>query len=216
MVIAVWSVKGGVGVTSVAGLLAIGVAERADPVLLVDLCGDVPLLLGCDEHREGPGISEWAALKEPTAAGLDRIKVNARHLVDYVPRGEAPFDTLEALTDAVRGGPTTIVDCGVVRDQDSAAAALMRSADESLLVVRECFLTLRAVQRSPISATGVVVIKEQHRFLGRPDVEAAARAPVVAEIAADRSITSALDAGLVNATLPRRLIRSMGRLVSHG
>lgn len=215
MVVAVWSVKGGVGVTSVAGLLAIGQAERAEETVLVDLCGDVPLVLGCDDQPVSPGISEWAALENPSAQALDRIKINARISLDYVPLGAEPLANLEPLVPTLRGGAMAIVDCGVVVDPSSPIGQVVANADQSILVARECFLTLRAVQNSAIESTGVIVIKEDHRFLGRPDVEAAARAPVLAEIAADRTITSALDAGLARATLPRRLIRSMGKVVQH-
>ena len=61
-VVAVWSVKGGVGVSSVAAMLAIAQAERAEPTVLVDLCGDVPAVLGiedADVENAAPGVAEW-------------------------------------------------------------------------------------------------------------------------------------------------------------
>lgn len=214
MVVAVWSVKGGVGVTSVAALLAIGQAERAEDTLLIDLCGDMPLVLGCEQVPVEPGIAEWLAMAHPTSEALDRIALLARTDLRFVPRGLAPIGDLRAvksLSDQVGG---VIVDCGVVHDAMGHRGTFVASAEYSVLVARECYLTLRAVQESAVVPTGVVVIKEPHRRLGRPDVEAAARAPVIAEIAVDRAITDALDAGLVSAHLPRRLVRSMSRAIN--
>ena len=66
MTIAVWSVKGGVGVTSVAAMLAIAQIERAEPTVLVDLCGDLLASVtpmrgaGGLERRREPSVSRAA------------------------------------------------------------------------------------------------------------------------------------------------------------
>ncbi len=217
MTIAVWSVKGGVGVTSVAAMLAIAQVERAEPTVLVDLCGDLPALLGgndLDEVDAAPGITDWCATPEPAAAALARIELPVRTDLTIVPRGAGSLSgdaapLLEALGVSQR---RVIVDCGVVGKRQDFCRQFVVGAPVSLLVVRECFLNLRAAQVSSFTPTAVVVVKEPGRHLGRADVEAVTGAPVVAQIAVDVSIARSLDAGLATARLPRSLLRALGRV----
>ena len=59
MLISCWSAKGGVGTTVVAAALAVRMARREPPgVLLVDLAGDLPTVLGCPE-ASGPALVDW-------------------------------------------------------------------------------------------------------------------------------------------------------------
>lgn len=215
MVIAVWSVKGGVGVTSVAALLAIATAERAEEAVLIDLCGDIPALLGVDESELGPGIVDWCATARADPAALARVEIEARAGLRFVPRGSGQLvgdaaSLIDALAISQR---RVIVDCGVVDDTASFRRDAVTLATTSLLVVRECFLNLRAVQRSTLEPTGVVVVKEPRRHLGRVDVEAATNAPVLAELAFDPSIARSIDCGLIRSRLPRSLLRVMGRVI---
>ena len=71
-------------------------------------------------------------------------------------------------------------------------------------------MCIRDSTRTP---TSVVVIKERGRTLGRTDIELAAGAPVVAEVACDEAIARAIDSGLTNVRLPRKLIRSMAQVL---
>lgn len=215
MTVAVWSVKGGVGVTTVAALLAIAQVERAEPAVLIDLCGDVPALLGCvdlDDVETAAGVIEWCASVEPTGANLGRIEREIRSDLTVVPRGVGtlPEDATALIRVLGESARQTIVDCGVVGSDDTFAQQIVQRSCVDLLVVRECFLNLRAVQRSACRPSAVVVLKEQGRQLGRADIEAVTGAPVIAQLAVDPAIARSLDAGLASARLPRRLLRSMG------
>lgn len=216
MTVAVWSVKGGVGVTSVAAMLAIAQAERADPAVLVDLCGDVPALLGIDGVEGAPGVTDWCATPEPTVAALARIEVAARRDVMVLPRGSGAFPSdVSPLVGALSAiDRQLVVDCGLVTERPDERRQVVASAATSLLVMRECFLNLRAAQLSSLTPTAVVVVKEPGRHLGRSDIEVVTGAPVVAQIAVDASVARCLDAGLAAARLPRSLLRSLGRVLA--
>ena len=88
MLIACWSVKGGSGTTVVAAALALllgrsvsegAVSEGAvsEGVVLVDLAGDIPSVLGLAEPS-GPGLIEWlAAGPEVASDALSRLVLPA-------------------------------------------------------------------------------------------------------------------------------------------
>ena len=82
MLTAVWSMKGGVGVSTVAAMLAIAQSERAHASVLVDLVGDVPALLGLPE-AESLGVTDWCATPDASSDALARIEQQAR--VDLTP-----------------------------------------------------------------------------------------------------------------------------------
>ncbi len=204
-------------VTSVAAMLAIAQVERAEPTVLVDLCGAMPALLGgndLDEIDAAPGITDWCATPDPEAAALARIERPVRTDLTIVPRGAGSLSgdaasLLQALGVSQR---RVIVDCGVMGKRQDFRRQVVAGAPVSLLVVRECFLNLRAAQVSSFTPTAVVIVKEPGRHLGRADVEAVTGAPVVAQIAVDASIARSLDAGLATARLPRSLLRALGRV----
>ena len=215
MVVAVWSVKGGVGVSSIAALLAIGQVERANNTLLVDLCGDLPALLGQDDEVERPGIVDWCAMAERDPQALARLEVTVREDLSFVPRGAGPlgFDARPLVETLTTSGRLTIVDCGLLGSTTEFANDVVANTTTSLLVVRECYLNLRTLRDTARVPTGVVVIKEPGRALGRADIEAVAGAPVIAEVAFDSSIARSLDSGVLRSRLPRPLVRAMGRVL---
>ena len=58
MLVTCWSTKGGSGTTVIATLASLHAAQGRDrPVLLVDLCGDLPAVFGSAEKSSGVG--EW-------------------------------------------------------------------------------------------------------------------------------------------------------------
>ena len=77
MLIACWSVKGGVGTTVVAAALASSLAHLYADVggsLLVDLAGDMPTALGLPEPGD-PGLTGWTragAVTTDTSMGSSR------------------------------------------------------------------------------------------------------------------------------------------------
>lgn len=211
MLVALWSMKGGVGVSTSAAILAIARSEHACETVLVDLTGDAPDLLGIAE-RTGPGLTDWCAIPEHSTDALVRIRRQVAPDLWLLDRGEqVPHGDPRPLAQALRGTRATqVVDCGTA--PDAFAQQLIEAADVRLLVVRACYLTLRAASRTPIAPTGAVLVSERGRSLGRSDVERAVGAPIVAEIAVDPAIARLVDAGLVTQRLPRSLVRSLGRV----
>ncbi len=208
MVITLWSVKGGSGVSVVAAGLAAVLARGGTDVLLVDLDGDQPALLGLPTP-DGPGVRDWLAVADGDPAALGRLELDAAPSLRLVPRGDADgwspertghlVDVLEADRRAV------VVDAG----PDAGPASALRSAGTSLLVVRPCYLALRRAVRARATADGVVLVEEPGRSLDVVDVERALGAPVRAVIPWDPAVARAVDAGLLTARLPRGFARSL-------
>jgi hypothetical protein len=104
-----------------------------------------------------------------------------------------------------------IVDCGRLGVADPADPVatighlIARSAPRSLLVTRACALSMRWLRTTPVPITGIVVIREPGRTLGRAAIEAAADAPVLVELPYDPAVARAVDAGGLASGLPRSL-----------
>ena len=233
MFVSCWSAKGGQGTTVVAVALATMLARRGAPgVLLVDLAGDVPAVLGLPEPA-GLGLSDWlAAGSDVPAEGLARLEQAVSDDLHLLVRGRGPLDPVERvevlaglLADEAR---SVVVDCGVPRwpgaataggsatdagvDPADAAAVLAAAGVESLLVTRACYLSLRRLVSVGVRPTGVVLVSEWGRALGRREVEDVIGVEVVAEVAVDAAVARAVDAGLLAARLPRNLERALGRV----
>lgn len=215
MLIACWSAKGGAGATVVATGLALALS-RSSPLgaLLVDLAGDVPAVLGVAEADDA-GVLDWLAtegadrqglarLERPAAAGLGLLSAG-RH----GPRQSAPGERVGALLDALGADPrAVVVDCGTIGPEGTGpGVAVAAGACRSLLVTRPCFLALRRAHGAPLRPSGVVLVREEGRVLGRRDVEDALGVPVVAELDFDPAIARAVDAGLLGSRVPRSLVR---------
>jgi len=217
VLIACWSPKGGSGTTVVATALGLILAGSEGSSLLVDLAGDVPATLGLPEPA-GPGLCEWlAAGADVPGDALSRLEVDAAPGLRLLPRGQGPSGPLSgehspsgaaALVSAlgVERRPV-VVDCG--RADGGAALAVAAEASLSLLVLRPCYLALRRALAAPLRPSGVVLVAEQGRSLGRRDVEEVLGVPVRAEVAYDAAVARAVDAGLLSRRVPRALERSL-------
>ncbi len=215
-----WSVKGGSGTTVVAAALAL---TSEPPVILMDLAGDQPAVLGLPEPT-GPGVGDWLASDAP-ASHLADLAIEVAHGVRLIPRGRP--DDRSGLRSSVTTGDDDpvrlqrwdeligelaadrvhlIVDAGTGEPPD----VLNESAERSLLVTRACYLSLRRAVNSTMRPTGVVLVSEAGRALRANDVEAALNADIVAEVAVDPAVARAVDAGLLAARLPRALRRDLG------
>jgi hypothetical protein len=216
---ACWAVKGGSGTSVVAASLALVLARDGAGALLVDLAGDAPAVLGLAEPS-GPGITDWLAAGAGVPAdGLARIEVRVGDGLDLLPRGEgelAPPARVEVLAGLLASeARSVVVDCGTQptgRDVHAAGVeVLLAAASDRLLVTRACYLGLRRLVASPFRPTGVVLVTESGRALGRADVEDVVGAPVVAEVPVEPSVARAIDAGMLARRLPRALDRALGR-----
>lgn len=213
MLFACWSVKGGSGTTVVAASLALLFARSSpDGVLLLDAAGDVPAALGVpDEERLG--LADWLQSESPDAAGLARLEVDAAPGVRVVPwhggpaPGAPPGDVDALLTVLAAERRPVVADCGSVGGP--LAYTLAGVASLSLLVMRPCYLALRRALAAPVRPSGVVLVTEPGRSLGREDIEDALGVPVRAEVPWHDGIARAVDAGLLAGRLPRMLVRSL-------
>ena len=220
MLIACWSPKGGSGTTVIACGLAAVLSRSSAPrgALLADLCGDASTVLGVAEPT-GPGLAEWlAAGPDIGATALGRLEVEAAaglRLLAWRPPG--PEFRLgagrgEALVEALSADPRPVVaDCGT--GATGAGLALAAGAEVSLLVLRPCYLGLRRALAAPVRPSGVVLVTEAGRALGRRDVEEVLGVPVRAEIPFDEVVARAVDAGLLARRVPRPLERALRPLV---
>ena len=198
-----WSVKGGSGTTVVASTLALmRAAESQRGALLVDLAGDVPAVLGLAESS-GPGISDWFAHCDlGSRMTLQSIAIQATANLQIIARGSKQLDVDENFIDLCAALKTfdlpIIVDAGC----GLPSPDLLAHASSSLLVTRPCYLSLRRAAQLSMSPTGIVLINEAGRALGKHDVEAVIGAPVIAEIIFDAAIARAVDAGLLASRIP--------------
>jgi hypothetical protein len=191
-----WSAKGGSGVSVVAAALALH-ASRATPTVLVDLCGDLPAILGLAQP-DGPGAAEWSR-DGRRVTGMVDVSPTLRLL----PRGRGALRTLPSHAFEQFGGGV-VVDAGCVSD-GGARADLATSADRSLLVIRPCYLALRRAAHLSVRPHGVVVVHEPGRALNANDIASVVGAPVVAELPLDPAVARAVDAGLLASRCPRQL-----------
>jgi hypothetical protein len=215
LLIACWSSKGGAGATVVASGLALALA-RSGPLgaLLVDLAGDVPAALGMAGDC-GAGVLDWLATDGAQPSALSRLERAASPGLGVLPAGEADPsaavrpERTAALTAALAADPrAVVVDCGTIgQGARGAGIAVAAEASRSLLVIRPCFLALRRAHAAPVRPSGIVLVREEGRVLGRRDVEDTLGVPVLAELDVEPSIARAVDAGLLGARVPRALVR---------
>ena len=203
-----------------AAALAVMLSRLDGPgALLVDLAGDGPAVLGLAEP-DSPGLAGWLAAGAGVPAdGLRRIEIPIDDRLGLIPRGVGPLASLEraeVLAGLLATEPRSVViDVGMpiwVGDAaDSVGAVLVSSAVTSLLVTRACYLSLRRIVASPGRPSGIVLVTEPGRALGRRDVEQVVGVDVVAEVLVDPIVARAVDAGLLAGRLPRTLERALGR-----
>lgn len=220
MTLALWSVKGGSGVTVVAAALAalLGRSGNGDAVL-VDLGGDVPAVLGAPEP-DGPGLSEWLAADDAVGpAAIDRLTRTVAEGIDLVWRGRRPLGGAERagmlaahLAESAR---PVVLDLGSLAPPtatdpaDEVRRVLLDRSSRSWLVTRPCFLSLRRALGVGRRPDGVVLVAEDGRALGRTDVEDVLGVPVIATVPVDAAVARAVDAGLLAARLPAAIARPL-------
>jgi len=201
-----WAAKGGSGTTVFATALALA---DTTPTLLVDLAGDVMTALGLPDP-DGPGIHDWLASDSP-ADRLVRLEHPVADHLTVLAAGHVSTDDRARwfeLGAHLRAEPRrVVVDAGTGRPPDPLVAA----ADETLLVTRPCYLSLRRAVASGVVPTGVVLVDEPGRALRRGDIERSLGVPVVSTALLDPAIARAVDAGLLAARLPGAWRRELRR-----
>jgi hypothetical protein len=204
----------------IAAALAV-VLSKASPAgaVLVDLAGDVPAVLGLPDESDGAGVAEWLRGGELVPAdGLARVEMRAHDRLSVLPRGGGPMPSgrAGALAALLAADPRpVVVDGGLVAataavdPHTELVASIAANADQSLLVVRPCFLALRRAMSAPVRPTGVVLVEEDGRALTAADVEDVLGVPVQACITVTAQVARAVDAGLLASRLPRSLEREL-------
>lgn len=212
MLVTLWSVKGGSGVSVVAAGLASLMARDAGPdgdgTLLVDFGGDQAALLGVPQP-DGPGVTDWLATPRGDAEALRRLELAVAPELSLIPTGSGggwATDREEALVDVLVSERRSVVVDGAM---GAAPVPALAAADVSLLVLRPCYLALRRVVRDGVRADGVVLVEEPGRALDAVDVSRAVGLPVLCTVGADASVARAVDAGLLAARPPRSFARSL-------
>jgi len=218
MLFSCWSAKGGSGTTVVAVALAVLLGRDADlGSVLVDLEGDGPTVFGVPQPG-GPGISDWLAASPAVgAAALERLERSVASGVGLIHRGSRSLTGVDrsaiCVEKLVNDERPIVVDVGRIsgtRDvEDCVRRQFVEGATTSLLVTRPCFLSLRRALSLPMHPSGVVLIEESGRALGRTDVEDVLGVPVVATVAVDAAIARAVDSGLMASRLPSPLGRAL-------
>lgn len=209
MITLCWAAKGGSGTTVVVAACALA-DDR--PTLVVDLVGDVPMVLGLPDP-DGPGIRQWLRSDAPSDR-LDRLEIPVDATTTLLPAGPSAGATDAPTADRwamlarhlARDGRVVVVDAGT----GVPPGALAAEAERRWLVTRSCYLALRAAiaQRRP--PTGIVLVDEPGRTLRRADVELALGAPVVVQVLVDPAVARAVDSGLLVARLPAAYRRRLG------
>lgn len=212
MLLACWSAKGGSGTTVVVATLARMLSTAGTAVLVADLAGDVPAVLGAADPP-GAGLADWlAADTDVPVDALRRIEADLGGGLSLLARGTGDLAAArgEALLAALAAeARPVIVDCGT--DPTGVALTVAAAAHRSILVIRPCYLALRRAMAMPFRPSEVVLVVEPGRALGRADIEDVLGVPVRAELALDPAVARAVDAGLLGTRLPRSLERGLRR-----
>ena len=193
------------------------------PVLLVDVDGDVPAMLGlADPDR--PGVLDWLTSSAPLAH-LDDLLVEATPNCSLLPATDRTVPAHRAASIDVEPprwdglvdwfgewsadtGGSVVIDAGT----QPLPRSFVEQCPRRWLVTRACYVALRRAGRHPITPTGVVLVDEPGHPLSRRDVEISLRAPIVTTVRWDVSVARAVDGGLLlSSRLPRSLHRSLGQ-----
>jgi hypothetical protein len=112
-------------------------------------------------------------------------------------------------------GLDVVVDAGVVRRCGGVdpLVGVVAAADHSRMVVRPCYLVLRAGVAADERPAGVVVVEEPGRALVSRDVADVLAAPVMATVPLDPAVARAVDAGVLARRPPRVLTHALKDLV---
>jgi MinD-like ATPase involved in chromosome partitioning or flagellar assembly len=214
MLIALWSPKVGSGTSVVAAALALVAAARGQ-TRLVDFGGDQPAILGLPPLTSFPTVVDWlAGGASAPSEWLDEMAVPVAPGLSLLPGGPvaaaASPEAGAALAVAVRDSGMVIVDIGSGADpNDGAGRAVADVADAALVVLRPCYLGLRAAVADARlgSSAGVIVVEEPGRALDGDDVASVLGLPVIARVPRRADIARAVDAGVLRDRLPAALAR---------
>ena len=204
MIYAFTGAKGGVGTTVTSLLFAQHLLKKTSDVLLVDLTGDLGVVLGTAPNL--PGVAEWTSsdFTYRTLRELTALTVDVAPDVGLLPRGAGDIDISElaAMWHLLAGKKPSrqiVVDAG----RAPAAHALLDSPKIRRVLVMDCChqaLTrareILALRRNDI-ADDLLIVTDDRRPLGIDDMTSTLARHATATVAADESIARWADAGLM-------------------
>ncbi len=213
MMYAIFGAKGGVGTSVVAACLAL-IAARDEPTVIVDLAGDLPTVFGMQDGS-GPGVHDWLNAGDGVPIdSLRRLELPVAHGLSLVPRGGELDSVGESRSRML--GPVlaaekrlVIVDCGI--GLVGAQSSVVASSQCRLVVTRGCFLAVRRMTLSSHRPSGVVLIAEPGRALGRKQIEHATGLSVACVVPCDVAVARSIDAGLLASRMPAAVARPLAR-----
>lgn len=200
MIILCRSVKGGSGTSVTAAALGLLLAARhRGGGHVVDLCGDMPAVLG---------------IAEPEGTAACEVNSALNLLPRRVEREGSDTFWLSLATELQSLRGPVVVDAGNL----VIGRALLDAATASYLVTRPCYLALRrathAIHRSELAVDGCILLNEPGRALTPNDVAAVLKTPVCAELPVDNTISRAVDAGLLAHRVPRALDEALADIIT--
>lgn len=124
--VAVWSLQGGAGTSTLAAALALEVASRRLPTLLVGLAAPDSLPLSLNLKPE-PNLAAWR--RDPTATGL-KTSVQPVNGLDMLAGFASPLELASYLPEAIEGPNSLAQLTGAAAQAGYAAVILDASAPE--------------------------------------------------------------------------------------
>lgn len=205
-----YAAKGGVGCSVVAAAAA-SLASRTEPTLLVDLVGDQSTLFGLD--TPSPGLRDWFCADTALPDALSRLEVPIDDRLSLITPGFDPLDgavsavgrssDYETLARLLRlEGRRVVIDVGTVA---GSARSVLGASATAVLVTRACYLAVRAA-RPLVPPDEVVLISEPGRVLRPTDLAACFGTSIDVVLPWDPAVARMVDAGLLQARLPRSLL----------
>lgn len=220
MIIALWSAKGGVGVTACSVGASVAAARAGTPSLLVDAVGDVPAVCGIAEPAAG--LWDWVCSEPATGPeALRRLEVPAGEGLSIVAAGSPTRVIDPSRLDAVAQVlslevRTVFVDLGTLGADRAAPRAQLADALRAhgatvVIVTRACYLALRAAVRRQRDCDAMIVVREPGRSLHDDDLRSILGLPVAASIDLNPAVSRSIDAGLLATRAPREFLRQLAR-----
>jgi hypothetical protein len=205
------SVKGGVGTSVTSAALALLASrDSSRPTYLVDLAGDQSAINGLSDAHDG--LDAW--LTSPDRRLTD-LTVDITPQLRLVPSGSMSrcdlpdLDGLTLALDELRAHAHIVIDAGCL-DTTKAFESL---GARRLLVIRPCYVALRAAVAESTRWDGVIVVRPPDRVLTTRDVVNVCGLPLVADIPMTADISRAVDAGVLPSRLPAALDRALRPVV---
>ena len=203
----IWSTKGGSGTSTVAATTAIRLSsEEEQSVLLVDLEGDQPALIGMVHNPPNEvGLGDWLRLgDERDFAQLEGLCEDVGPGMRLLRQGNLaddadPSQIAEALAHLSQSSHV-VVDGGL--DNHGVRGEVDGHSGYAVAVMKPCYLTLSRAQHRPGPYDRVIYMDEPGRALRARDVAAAVGASHVEKFPWDVRIARAIDAGTIVGMLP--------------